>query len=565
MVMSSVASMAPVADRKGHKINITEDVRRILPCRGKVDYSAEKIRMLKWFEATPFHGMLNYREQKNIELQVSAGRSEATMKTVRCGVRMNHDFACLILNKAGFGWSPQDAVFICFESEVKKLNKNAARRWLACISTKNFEKKTKDLEVRRDMPIKEAFKAFAHVQPSKFPGGLPVFPVPDINETYTIIALLTEEGGSIFVTTERQVLDLLLFKPSDEVIRFCRARDDWLSIAGSAQLVSVDFFEANSKLLNQDREKSYELSPSVKLFLAPNGMICPAKWCSLYAVCGQDVNRFKIGVDEEKVIMWDANNDDCLLNRANYYPVDVVEEKDEESELNSPATKKPFLPSSFGSIEPIQHESSVGEDKRAIQSYRQAADKGDADAMFKLGLCYFNGDGVSQDKKKAIELIKHAVDNDSADAMNCLAKLYLSGREIGQDKKKAIELFQRAVGLGNSDAMYNLGVCHFDADGVRQDKKTAILFFELAAGKGNVDALNRLGICYLNGDGKPEDEKKAKEYFQLAAKKGSTDAMHKLAESPSSDQRSPDSGKLYGPAVIVDDPDSFFNSVTEFS
>ena len=37
-----------------------------------------------------------------------------------------------------------------------------------------------------------------------------------------------------------------------------------------------------------------------------------------------------------------------------------------------------------------------------VENYRKAAEKGDAKAQYKLGVCYADGEGVSKDLKQAV-------------------------------------------------------------------------------------------------------------------------------------------------------------------
>jgi len=55
------------------KLNITEDLKRMAHASKSClpDERMKKIRMLKWFQDAPFHQMLDYSDQKNIELQAA--------------------------------------------------------------------------------------------------------------------------------------------------------------------------------------------------------------------------------------------------------------------------------------------------------------------------------------------------------------------------------------------------------------------------------------------------------------------------------------------------------------
>ena len=79
--------------------------------------------------------------------------------------------------------------------------------------------------------------------------------------------------------------------------------------------------------------------------------------------------------------------------------------------------------------------------------------------MFNLGVCYYNGQGVTQDYKKAFEFYQRAADNGDADAMFNVGNCYYFGRGVTQDYNKAIEFYQRAADKGHVGAMKQLDIC----------------------------------------------------------------------------------------------------------
>ena len=58
----------------------------------------------------------------------------------------------------------------------------------------------------------------------------------------------------------------------------------------------------------------------------------------------------------------------------------------------------------------------VQDEAKAFEWYKRAAELGDADAMFNLGLCFEDGRGVAKDEAKAFKLYKRAAElgNDHA-------------------------------------------------------------------------------------------------------------------------------------------------------
>jgi len=60
-----------------------------------------------------------------------------------------------------------------------------------------------------------------------------------------------------------------------------------------------------------------------------------------------------------------------------------------------------------------------------IESLKKLADQGDAEALYQLGNCYQNGDGVEQDIKKAVEWWLKASDLGHEKATELVQKINL--------------------------------------------------------------------------------------------------------------------------------------------
>ena len=63
-------------------------------------------------------------------------------------------------------------------------------------------------------------------------------------------------------------------------------------------------------------------------------------------------------------------------------------------------------------------------DKTAAQWYRRAAEQGNAEAQFNLGLMYFNGRGVAQDYKVAAQWYRRAAEQGHAEGQTALGAMY---------------------------------------------------------------------------------------------------------------------------------------------
>ena len=122
-----------------------------------------------------------------------------------------------------------------------------------------------------------------------------------------------------------------------------------------------------------------------------------------------------------------------------------------------------------------------------IEALLEAADQGDDEAMFALGVAYDFGEGVEQD---------HA---------------------------KAVEWYLQASELGNIDAMYNLAVSYQIGEGVEADTEEAFDWFLKAAEGGHPDAMGIVARAYSNGDPVEQDDEKAAEWLAKGAETGDPD------------------------------------------
>ena len=160
--------------------------------------------------------------------------------------------------------------------------------------------------------------------------------------------------------------------------------------------------------------------------------------------------------------------------------------------------------------------------------YRAAASRGDAEAQFYLGSCYFNGDGVSQDYKQAVYWLTKAANQGNAEAQFGLGSCYYNGYGVSQDYKQAVYWYTKAANQGDVLAQAGLGDCYYGGYGVSQDYKQAVYWFTKAANQGNAEAQCGLGWCYLMGDGVSLDSKQAVYWLTKSANQGVAEAQFAL-------------------------------------
>ena len=106
---------------------------------------------------------------------------------------------------------------------------------------------------------------------------------------------------------------------------------------------------------------------------------------------------------------------------------------------------------------------------QAVKWYRKAAEMGNADAQNNLGICYANGQGVTQEYENFV-----------------LAAFF------GETDKEALKWYRKAAEQGHSQAQYNLGLCYYKGRGVTKDLDKARELWRKAAAQGNQDAKKSL-------------------------------------------------------------------------
>ncbi len=118
---------------------------------------------------------------------------------------------------------------------------------------------------------------------------------------------------------------------------------------------------------------------------------------------------------------------------------------------------------------------------------KRKARLGDTEAQFQLGF-WHRQINRSIDDKQAVEWFKRAADKGNADAQYYLALHYADGRGVLQDFNESGRLITALAAKNHADAQSQLGAMYRRGLGVRMDKSKSYLWYNLAASNGNRDA-----------------------------------------------------------------------------
>ena len=195
----------------------------------------------------------------------------------------------------------------------------------------------------------------------------------------------------------------------------------------------------------------------------------------------------------------------------------VAAEAEEEKE------KDPFLVA----MTLLLKESS--EEPEGLETIRDAAENGSADAQCQLGLLYvFGFRGTPVNRTEAVRWFRQAAGRGRPDAQYCLACCLEYGRGVRKDEGKAAELYRKSAEQGFAPAQYRYGLCLQQGTGVLQDNSEAVKWYRKAAERGIAGAQVSLGLCYENGAGVKKDGNLARKWFHSAAARGDEEGMENL-------------------------------------
>lgn len=98
----------------------------------------------------------------------------------------------------------------------------------------------------------------------------------------------------------------------------------------------------------------------------------------------------------------------------------------------------------------------AGRYAEAVALFTKAADQGNAEAQFTVGLMYSGGLGTRSDPTLGLAWMRKAADQGHATAQYFLARIYETGKLVPKDMAVAIEWYRKSAALGNEDAKQRL-------------------------------------------------------------------------------------------------------------
>ncbi len=160
-----------------------------------------------------------------------------------------------------------------------------------------------------------------------------------------------------------------------------------------------------------------------------------------------------------------------------------------------------------------------------VELLKQSADAGYTPAIYALATWYLHGKGVKQNRKRAVELFKIAASKRNADAEYDLAVCHELGvGGLRKNARAALVLYRRAAADGCVQAFAEAARCYYYGLGAAPDPKKSFVWYRKAALRGDVEAQYTLGRAYEFGDGVEENARLAIRWYLKAAAQGDASA-----------------------------------------
>lgn len=171
--------------------------------------------------------------------------------------------------------------------------------------------------------------------------------------------------------------------------------------------------------------------------------------------------------------------------------------------------------------------------QQAIYFYEQGHELGDLRCTQRLGVIYYNGEGVSRDLNKAIKYMEVAAKNNAPHAMYVLGVAYLRLNKFKEKTEEiAKELFLSAYELKSPYAAEYLAFISLNEfnEGKVIDEQKLLEYINFGAEHGLTESVFQYGYIYEKGIAVKKDNEKAYYYYSLSAESEYIKAMNKIAE-----------------------------------
>jgi TPR repeat protein len=168
------------------------------------------------------------------------------------------------------------------------------------------------------------------------------------------------------------------------------------------------------------------------------------------------------------------------------------------------------------------------QDGEAAKWLGKAAEQGEPQAQFGLGVMYANGRGVPQDYAQAVKWFHAAVDRGNLAPCFYLGLFYENGLGVAKNDAEAVKWYTKAAAAGQTGLQFDLAVGVGKGQHAADGESEVISNLSMVPPQALVGAEYNLGMLYWNGRGVPVDKVAAYKWFVLAAGHGNRLAEYNM-------------------------------------
>ena len=167
--------------------------------------------------------------------------------------------------------------------------------------------------------------------------------------------------------------------------------------------------------------------------------------------------------------------------------------------------------------------------EKGMKLYEMSAERGNVDAMVRLGIIYMLGDGAEKDRSKSFLWFCKAADGGDRDSRYFLALHYSRGWGTEKNPSEAVRLCTLAADAGCPGAMTELAVWFREgANCLPVSVDSCLKWLNKAIDADYPEAFYELGCMYAFGEGVEKDKVYGRELLRTAAAYGDEDAAEAL-------------------------------------
>ncbi len=319
---------------------------------------------------------------------------------------------------------------------------------------------------------------------------------------------------------------LALFDP----LRYEKSEDD------------QNLLEAYFNIMKEDKDGAQEFLDEI--LGEPSAQVKPLHRAVESTLYEENAESLEVRFYTERVL---TKSDVVVKTQKNVEPSTPIEEPTKQ-------TPKPeSINKGSKEADELYAKASAASGAKRVMLLQKAADVGSLEAMYDLGDCYYDGEGVDKNMPLAIKWLTKSADAGYILAQAALGGTYFTGAEgLEQNYALSEKYLLMAAEKGNTDAQaglavlyvnmeeydkalkwarkgaqasnpiayYMLGRAYSEGLGVEVNELEGLKWYEEAAKYGDADAQNICGNIYHDADFIEHDPQKAFKYYQMAAAQG---------------------------------------------